>query len=505
MITLEQYEIIRRMYHVEHQSGRAIAQALGISRQTVAKALLAEQTPTYTLNKPREAPQLGAYKARIDALLKENARLPRKQRYTAHKIFQLLQAEGYRGSESSVQGYAVQWRKSHRRPATFLPLEFEPGQDAQVDWGEAQAIIAGVPQTVQLFVMRLNYSRRSFVMAFPAQKQEAFFEGHVQAFAHFGGVPHRLSYDNLAVAVKILVEGRIREEQRAFIAFRSYSLFSSHFCTPGQGHEKGGVEHSVGFCRRNFMVPIPEVGSFDDLNALLLAHCQRDDVRIVHGQTMSIGQAWKAEQACFQPLPTHPFACCVTRQVALSPYSQVTYETNRYSVPVEKARRDLMVKAYAFRIEIVQEAEVIASHPRCYGHEQDVFDPLHYLDLLEQRPGAFEYARPLKRWRKEWPPCYHRLLTRLQEKWPEGRGVKEFVRVLKLHQEYAAALIEQAVMLALDYGSVHFDGVFHCLQHLQQPAPVVTLLDLSATPHLADIGTQPVDLHAYDQLVERLG
>lgn len=147
-----------------------------------------------------------------------------------------------------MQGYAVHWRKTHRRPATFLPLEFEPGQDAQVDWGEAQALIAGVPQTVQVFVMRLNYSRRSFVMAFPAQKQEAFFEGHVRAFEHFGGVPHRLSYDNLATAVKILVEGRIREEQRAYTAFRSYYLFSSHFCTPGQGHEKGGVEHSV-LCR----------------------------------------------------------------------------------------------------------------------------------------------------------------------------------------------------------------------------------------------------------------
>jgi len=104
--------------------------------------------------------------------------------------------------------------------------------------------------------MRLNYSRRSFVMTFPAQKQEAFFEGHVRAFEHFGGVPHRLSYDNLTRAIKPLVEGRSREEQRAFIAFRSYYLFSSHFCTPGQGHEKGGVEHSVGFSRRNFLVPI---------------------------------------------------------------------------------------------------------------------------------------------------------------------------------------------------------------------------------------------------------
>ena len=203
MISVEEHETIRRLYYLDHQSARQIAKTLGLSRQSVAKALQAEQAPHYTLSKPRQAPQLGAYKARIEALLMENRRLPRKQRYTTHKIFQVLQAEGYSGSESSVQGYAVQWRKTHRRPATFLPLEFEPGQDAQVDWGEAQAVIAGVPQMVQVFVMRLNYSRRSFVMAFPFQKQEAFFEGHVRAFEHFGGVPHRLSYDNLSTAVRI--------------------------------------------------------------------------------------------------------------------------------------------------------------------------------------------------------------------------------------------------------------------------------------------------------------
>ena len=504
MITVEQHEHIRRMYHLEHQSGRHIARELGLSRHTVAKALQADEVPTYRLSKPRAAPRLGPYKARLEELLQENRRLPRKQRYTAHKLFELLQAEGYAGSESSIQAYGVRWRKAQKAPKVFLPLEFEPGQDAQVDWGEAQVILAGVQQTVEVFVMRLNYSRRSFVMAFPSQKQEAFFEGHVRAFEHFGGVPHRLSYDNLTTAVKPLVEGRNREEQRAFIAFRSYYLFSSHFCTPGQGHEKGGVEHSVGFSRRNFLVPLPRVASFEELNRFLLEQCTRDDVRIVHGQAMSIGQAWKSEYAYFQPLPKRPFACCVTRQVKLTPYSQVVYETNRYSVPAEKARRELVLKAYPFRVEIIWEHEVIASHARCYGREQDIFDPLHYLALLEQRPGAFEYARPLRAFRREWPQAYHRLLQRLKEQWPEGRGVKEFVRILRLHQEHPAQLIEQAVEQALDYGCVHADGVIHCLHALEQPQLELPVLDLSQKPHLAELGTQPVELQQYEQLVERL-
>src|SRR5437763_3141038 len=340
MITLEQYEQIRRMYHLEEKSGRQIARELSCSRQTVSRALSLEQPPAYTMSRPRSAPVLGPYQAKLEALLAENQRLPKKQRYTAHKLVQLIQAEGYGGSEAGVQMYAVRWRKANKRPATFLRLEFEPEQDAQVDWGETQVILKGQQQKVQVFVMHLSYSRRTFVMTFPAQKQEAFFYGHVQAFEFFGGVPYRLSYDNLAAALKPLVHGRVREEQRAFIAFRADYLFESHFCAPRQGHEKGGVEGSVGFSRRNFLVPMPRVASFAELNHFLLEQCQRDDVRVVDRQTQSIGQMWQAEQPLLRPLPARSFDCCVTRQVHLTPYSQVVYETNRYSVPVDQARRE---------------------------------------------------------------------------------------------------------------------------------------------------------------------
>jgi len=503
MITLEQYEQIRRMHYLEEKSGREIARLLGISRQTVAKALQREQAPEYTLRKPREAPRLGPYQEQLDKLLEENGRLPKKQRYTGHKLFELLQTQGYTGSESSVQMYAVRWRKAHKRPATFLPLEFEPGQDAQVDWGEAQVILDGVQQKVYVFVMHLSYSRRTFVMAFPASKQEAFFYGHVRAFEHFGGVPHRLSYDNLSSAVKPLIEGRVREEQRAFVAFRSHYLFASHFCTPAQGHEKGGVEGSVGFSRRNFLVPMPRVASFEELNRHLLAACRRDDVRVVHRQSVSIGQAWQEEQPYLRPLPSRPFECCVTRQVHLNGYSQVTYETNRYWVPTEQARQELTLKASPFEVQVLFEGTLLARHARCYAREQDVFDPLHYLWLLEQRPGAFEYARPLRQWRPDWPESYPRLLHKLRETWPEGRGVKEFVRILRLHESAPAELVEQAIEQALSYGCPHLDGVKLCLEQLQVPTPPKSLLDLSNQPHLAEVGTQAVDLTCYEQLIER--
>lgn len=512
MIAVEQRETLRRLYHIEHKSIREIARDTGVSRQIIRKAIAPDgaEPTTYTLTKPRAKPQIDPFKARIDALWAENKTLPRKQRYTAHRIFTLLQAEGFSGSESAVRTYIGQLKQSFKRPATFIPLEFEPGQDAQVDWGEAEAVICGVKQTVQIFVMRLNYSRRSFVRAYPSQKQESFFEGHVLAFAHFGGVPYRLSYDNLTAAVRVILEGRVREEQRSFTTFRSHYLFESHFCTPGQGHEKGGVEHAVGFSRRNFMVPIPHVASFEELNAFLLAECNREDVRVVSGQSASIGELWRAEKPFLRPLPQRDFECCVTRQARLTPYSQVIFETNRYSVPVEKARANLVIRAYSFRVDIFTQPDTtglttatkLASHPRCYGKEQDVFDPLHYLHLLEQRPGAFEYAKPLKRWRKDWPPAYHQLLERLRQKWPEGRGVKEFIAILKLHSTHSPQVVEAAITQALAWGCVHLEGVQHCLLVIGQPQQLkMPLLDLSSRPELAAVGSQPLDLLGYDRLL----
>jgi Mu transposase-like protein len=248
---------------------------------------------------------------------------------------------------------------------------------------------------------------------------------------------------------------------------------------------------------------MPRAASFEELNQHVLEQCLRDDVRVVDRQAMSIGQAWKSEQPFLRPLPKRPFDCCVTRQVHLNGYSQVTYETNRYSVPVEQARSELVLKAYPFHVEILSNQGVLARHERCFEQKQDVFDPLHYLVLLEQRPGAFDYAKPLRQWRQDWPACYHLLLRRLREQWPEGRGVKEFVQVLRLHQQYPARLIEQAVEQAITYGCAHFDGVKHCLEHLGEQADRAPLLDLTDKPHLALVGNQPLDLGRYDQLLER--
>lgn len=503
MIKVDKIEQIRRAYHIEGKSMRQIARELGHSRHTIKKVVDKAEGSSYTLKEPRPAPVLGPYRARIKELWEQNEHQPRKQQMTGHRIYKLVEQEGYRGSEASVQGYLGRLRKAKRAVKVYLPLEFEPGQDAQVDWGEAEVMLGGEQVTVQIFVMRLCYSRKLFVMAFPSQKQECFWAGHVAGFHFFGGVPRRLSYDNLKTAVKKICLGGERQEQDSFILFRSHYLFESHYCTPGAGHEKGRVEDGVGYARRNFMSPLLQADDFGDLNEQLRQACLVDEERRVNRQSQTIGQAWQQERPQLRPLPSYDLDCCREVEVRLNGYSQVEVETNRYSVPVNQAAATLRVKLYPFEVKIyrLDQAEAVAVHPRCYGHQQDILQPLHYLPLLEQRPGAFHYAKPIRQWRSSWPAVYEQLLAELQQQQPGGTGVRQFIRVLQWHQHYPAELIERAVAQALTYHCPHADGVELCLRQLLQPEPAPVSLDLSHKPHLQEIGQQPVRLKAYNQLL----
>ncbi len=503
MIKVDKIERIRRAYYVEGKSMRQIAREYHHSWHTVKKALASAEAGRYNLKEPREAPVLGPYKAKIKELLADNEQLPGKHRLTGHRIFKLVWAEGYRGSESSVLMYLWKLRKAKRQVKVFIPLEFEPGQDGQVDWGEAQVMLAGEQVTVQIFVMRLCYSRKIFVMAFPSQKQECFLAGHVAAFHFFGGIPQRLSYDNLKAAVKKIFIGQERQEQDSFIVFRSHYLFESHYCTPGAGHEKGRVEDGVGYMRRNFMSPLLKAETFAELNEQLRQACLEDDERRVDRQPHTIAQAWQQERSKLRPVPPDDLECCREVTARLNGFSQVEVESNRYSVPTLQAAPTLRVKLYPFEVKIYRpdQKEAVAVHTRSYAHQQDILEPLHYLPLLAERPGAFNHAKPVRQWRSSWPAVYEHLLTALQRHQPGAAGIRQFIRVLQLHQHHPAELIEQAITLALQYQCPHADGVQLCLRQLLHPEPAPVSLDLSDHPKLLKVGQQPLTLSRYNQLL----
>jgi hypothetical protein len=235
-----------------------------------------------------------------------------------------------------------------------------------------------------------------------------------------------------------------------------------------------------------------------------LAACLADDERRVDRQPVSIGEAWEMEKSYLLTLPEKDLPCCATKTVTLNGFCQVEFETNRYSVPYDDRRRNLVLQAYPFRVDILYLNDVIASHPRCYARKQDVLDPLHYLPLLEQRPGAFEHAKPIRRWRQSWPPVYERLLAQLRAKWPTGRGVREFVRILKLHQDYPADQVAEAIEQALQYGCTHADGVELCLRQLMHSESSIPAIELDNWPQLAAVNPQAPDLQRYNQLLGRV-
>ncbi len=507
MLTVERRERIRRAYYVEGKSIRQIVKELGHSYWTVRGALDGKVERHYQLTKKKKAPVLGAYHQRIAELLAESEQQPRKQRYSNRKIYALLQKEGYRGSESGVRRYIGELRREQQRPAVYVPLSFEPGQDAQVDWGEVVVKLGGVETKVELFVMRLCYSRKTFAMLFPTQRQECFFAGHVAAFADFAGVPQRISYDNLKTAVKQILEGKNRIEQEAFVALRSHYLFESRYCTPATGNEKGGVEHGVGYVRRNFLTPLLAGESFAELNQQLLSACHQDEQRTVARQPASIASMWAAERHHLQPLSAE-YPCCRSHQVTLNPYSQVVFESNRYSVPTDQAKPHLVLKAYPFHIEILDGATLLARHERTYQREQDCLDPLHYLPLLAERPGAFEHSSSMRQWRKQWPAVYEQILHHLRQNatgtslsQQESRAIRSFIDILLLHRRYPAELMEQALHEVLRCGTVNREGVLFCLNRLLDPTPQLAALELKQRPGLAQMTAPKPDLHHFNQLL----
>jgi hypothetical protein len=265
-------------------------------------------------------------------------------------------------------------------------------------------------------------------------------------------------------------------------------------------HKKGEVENDVGYVQRNFFAPFLRIDTFEELNQILLECCQNDLNRHVRGQKDPVAELAEVDKALLIPLPKQDYLACVTRPVKANPYSQGVYETNRYSVPHSYAGKQLVLRAYPFKIEVISLEGVIASHLRCFGREQDILDPMHYISLLEQRPGAFEHAQPIRQWRKKWPASYEQLLHSLQENKPEGQGVREFISILKLHQSYSSEMLEKAVSAAVLNGRMGLDGVMYHLQRSFTPVPQIQPINLSNLPLLANVGCQPVDLHIYDQL-----
>jgi transposase len=447
----------------------------------------------------RPRPKIGPFLERISEILKSDKEVPKKQRHTAKRIYERIKEEGYQGKYTQVKE-AVSELKSKAREV-FMPLTHRPGE-AQVDFGEAAVKVSGVLRKVHFLGMVLPYSDSFFVVTFERECTETWSDGHVRAFEFFEGSPRRITYDNSKVLVSQILQGRDRKLTKVFLELQSHYLFDHHFCRVRRPNEKGVVEGLVKYVRLNFFVPVPEVRDLEELNERLVQRCRDDLKRRLRGKPASKGELLKEDQAAFRSLPLAPFDACRKRQTIASSLSLVRFDTNDYSVPVRYAHHSVLAKGYADRVVLCHKQEQVAQHRRSWGREGLFFDWIHYLPLLERKPGSLDHALPLAN--VELPECFEILHRRLKrEAESEGEGTRQYIRVLRLIEIHGVSKVAEAVTKGLHVGAHTRDAVAQFL--IPQPPWKPSTFPLDGREHLQLVKVARPDLSGYQALLSRGG
>ena len=502
MKTVELYARVRHAVQIEGISRRAAAERFGINGRTVSKMLKFSVPPGYVRRKPPFKPKLEEFIGIIDAILATDKDRPKKQRHTSKRIFERLRDEhGFTGRITIVKDYVAGWRQ--RGQEMFVPLLHPPGH-AQADFGEALGVIGGIERKIHYLAMDLPHSDAIFVVAYPAETTEAFCDGHVKAFAFFAnlsetgqaGVPQSILYDNTKIAVaRILGDGK-RQRTRVFNELQSHYLFTDRFGRPGKGNDKGKVEGLVGYSRRNFLVPVPVFADFEALNEHLLDKCRKRLADRLRGHDGTIGERLERDLAAFQkPLPA-PYDACEKKTGRVNSLSLVRYRSNDYSVPTAFGHRQVLIKGYVHEVVIACGAEVIARHPRSYEREDFVFNPLHYLALIEQKTNALDQAAPLADWKL---PDAFATMRRLLEARMGNKGKREFVQVLRLMEVFRIEDVAAGVRDAIARGAIGFDAVKHLvLCRIERRPP---RLDMTIYPYLPKANVATTSARSYMDLL----
>ena len=492
MIEVDQYQFIRHAHAVEGLSQREIAKRLGISRNTVKKYIDGAVMPLAVKSSQRSFPVTGPVKDIVAGYLDEDRQHNLlKQRHTAKRIYdRLCKEQGFTGGYSTIRDLV---RRMKQQTKVYIPLEFDPGEAAQVDWGTAIAYIQGQRSVIQLFCMRLCHSAAIFVAAFPTQRYESFLMGHRLAFEFFGGVPRRLIYDNLKTAVKEGWGRHVTQEQLPFQYLKAHYAFTSTFCNPGQGNEKGLVENLVGFSRRNVLVPIPHVESWDELQSILSQYCQDYVGHKIQGRPAPVGIMLTEEQKHFTELPRSSFDCAVKRTANVSDGSLVRFDHNDYSVPVHLIGQEVTIKGYPLTVEIWQKSTKVVTHRRSYRKGDVAYELIHYLPALERKPRAVTNAAPVRH--AGLAPDIMEFRQCLTGK----KADRDFITLLKLTVQYGQQAVLDAIRKTQLSHQRSVEAVrFHLLQSQNRQADLVA--PIRTDPSLPKI--MPVNLKQYDTLMK---
>ena len=502
---VEIFEEIRREYEFGVGTIAGVARKLKVHRRMVRDAIAS------ALPKPRKQMSRPHWKLQpaipfIDQILEGDQKAPRKQRHTAHRIWTRIRQEmtECQVRERTVRQY-VQERKlamGLSRHEIFIAQSYAWGVEAQVDWYEAYADLDGGRTKLNVFSMRSMASGAAFHWAYTNATQQAFLEAHELAFAYFQGVFRRLRYDNLTSAVKKILRGARREETARFVGFRSHWRFEAEFCTPDEPQEKGGIESEAGYFRRNHWVPVPQASSLAELNRQLVTACQQDEHRTISGREQTVGAALLIERGHLLPLASEGVDLAHTSFPTVNGLGCVRVRTNAYSAPVP-AGTEVHAKTYASTVELWHDGRCVARHERCYGHQQQVLELEHYLDVLYRKPGALAGSIALDQQRRAglWPSSFDQIWQELMKRQGKQNGTRQMVGLLKLGKMYGRIKLQESIEATLAAGCCDAAAVQHLLHadelRRQDCEPVeIGLLDRYARP-------MP-EMREYDQLL-RLG
>ncbi len=493
MLTVDDYAKLR-LAHRDGMSIREIARTFHHSRRKVREVLAQPQPKGYTRSQPPPAPRLGSFHAVIDRILADDESAPPKQRHTAMQLFRRLRDEyHYTGGYDQVRRYVGKHRRDHRE--TFIPLAHEPGQRLECDFGHIHVDFPDGRRLVPVLIATWAYSNYGFALAVPTERTEAILAGMVAALEFFGGVPREVWWDNPTTVVRQIFQGRERRPNPYYAALASHYAFEALFCMPARGNEKPRAETRVRVLQRQWATPVPRVADLATLNAYLRQRCLDEARRTVAGYTESIGVRFARDQAQALPLPAHRFDACISQPAQVDKYQTVRFDRNRYSVPRACAYRTVTVKGYLDRIDVVERTQIVAQHPRSYGRDEHVLDPLHYLATLSRRPAALDHAPVLRQWRL--PEPFARLRQRLEERHGRAAVGRHFVRVLVLLGEQPQERVEAAVQACLRRDELHAERVEAEVRRL------VGAGGATPTTPLAQFQVPRPDLNRFDQLLSQ--